>query len=192
MPTDAALKSFMEKRRSTPVLQLGEPGPNRAELEAMLTIGARVPDHGKLAPWRFVVFAGAARERIGKRLAAIALEKTPGLSEKMLEIERTRMTRAPVVIMLVSRAAPHPKIPEWEQVLSAGAAGMNLLIAAKALGYSAAWLTEWPAYDAAAASLLGVEPDERIAGFIHVGTPTEPPFERARPELSDVLTWVEE
>lgn len=158
----------------------------------MLTIAARVPDHGKLAPWRFVVFSGASRARLGERLAAIAAEKTPGLSDKLYEVERTRLTRAPVVVMLVSRAAPHPKIPEWEQVLSAGAAGMNLLIAAKALGYSAAWITEWPAYDDAAASLLGVEPQEKIAGFIHIGTPTEPPFERARPELDDVVTWVEE
>ena len=190
MTVNSALKEYMETRRSRPVLQIGEPGPSRAEIEEMLAIASRVPDHGKLAPWRFVVFRGSERERIGERLAAIALEKTPGLSEESLRAERMRLTRAPVVVMMVSRAGPHPKIPEWEQVLSAGAAGMNLLIAANALGYVACWITEWIAYDAAAASLLGVGPGEKIAGFVHIGSSQQPPFERDRPKLEDIVTWV--
>ncbi len=190
MSVNSTLKEYMETRRSRPVLQIGEPGPSRAEIEEMLRIASRVPDHGKLAPWRFVVFRGSERERLGEALAAISLEKTPGLSEESLRAERMRLTRAPVVVMMVSRAAPHPKIPEWEQVLSAGAAGMNLLIAANALGYVACWLTEWMAYDEAAASLLGVEPHERISGFVHIGTSVQPPFERDRPELEDLVTWV--
>ncbi|MGN6549174.1 MAG: nitroreductase family protein [Pararhizobium sp.] len=190
MSVDAHLKSFMETRRSIPVLQLGEPGPDRAAIEEMLRIAARVPDHGKLAPWRFVVFRGDERLRIGEKLLALAERKTPELTESAREIERMRLARAPVVVMIVSRAAPHPKIPEWEQVLSAGAAGMNLLIAASALGFSAAWITEWIAYDAEAKAILGVKADEKIAGFVNIGTPQQPPFERARPELAEVVSWV--
>ncbi len=190
MTVNSTLKAYMETRRSRPVLQLAEPGPSRAEIEDMLRIASRVPDHGKLAPWRFVVFRGEERERLGDRFASIAQEKTPGLSEESLRAERMRLTRAPVVVMLVSRAGPHPKIPEWEQTLSAGAAGMNLLIAANALGYVACWLTEWIAYDPAVASLLGVRPEEKIAGFVHIGSSDQPPFERDRPALDDVVTWV--
>lgn len=190
MTVNSTLKQYMETRRSRPVLQIGEPGPTRAELEEMLAIASRVPDHGKLAPWRFVVFRGSERDRLGEELAALALEKTPDLSEESLRAERMRLSRAPVVVMMVSRAAPHPKIPEWEQVLSAGAVGMNLLIAANALGYVACWLTEWMAYDASAASLLGVGSGERISGFVHIGTAEQPPFERDRPKLEDIVAWV--
>ena len=190
MTVNSTLKQYMESRRSRPVLQIGEPGPTRAELEEILAIASRVPDHGKLAPWRFVVFRGAERERLGAELGGHRTWNTPDLGEESLRAERMRLTRAPVVVMMVSRAAPHPKIPEWEQLLSAGAVGMNLLIAANALGYVACWLTEWMAYDASAASLLGVEPGERITGFIHVGTALQPPFERDRPSLDDIVTWV--
>lgn len=190
MSVDPHLKSFMETRRSIPVLQLGEPGPDRATIEEMLKIAARVPDHGKLAPWRFVVFRGEDRLRLGEKLLALAARKTPDLSETACEIERTRLARAPVVVMIVSRAAPHPKIPEWEQVLSAGAVGMNLLIAANALGFSATWITEWIAYDADAKAILGVGEDEKIAGFVNIGTPQQPPFERVRPELDQIVNWV--
>ena len=190
MAVNATLKEYLETRRSRPVLQISEPGPTRAELEEMLAIAARVPDHGKLAPWRFVVFRGRERARLGEELAAIARERTPDLSEESLRAERMRLTRAPVVVMMVSRSAPHPKIPEWEQVLSAGAVGMNLLAAANALGYVACWITEWIAYDAAAARVLGVGSGERISGFVHIGTSEQPPFERDRPRLEDIVTWV--
>lgn len=190
MSVDPHLKSFMETRRSIPVLQLGEPGPDRATIEEMLKIAARVPDHGKLAPWRFVVFRGEDRLRLGEKLLALAARKMPDLSDTAREIERTRLARAPVVVMIVSRAAPHPKIPEWEQVLSAGAVGMNLLIAANALGFSATWITEWIAYDADAKAILGVGEDEKIVGFVNIGTPQQPPFERVRPELDQIVNWV--
>lgn len=190
MSGNDVLKSYMESRRSRPVLQIGEPGPDRAEIREILSIAARVPDHGKLAPWRFVVLRGDERVRLGEELAAIALRKSPGLSEESLNAERSRLTRAPVVVMLVSRAAPHVKIPEWEQLLSAGACGMNLLIGANALGYVACWITEWIAYDEAAAALLGVAPDEKIVGFFYIGTPLQPPFERDRPKLDDLVTWI--
>jgi nitroreductase len=190
MSANPTVKSFMETRRSIPAKQLGGPGPARDEIEAMLTIASRVPDHGKLAPWRFVVFQGSERSRLGEEFARIARRKTPDIGEDMLEIERTRLMRTPVVVMVVSRAAPHVKIPEWEQVLSSGAACMNLLIAANALGYSANWMTEWIAYDPEAAALLGLEPQEKISGFVYIGTAQQPPFERRRPELSEIVTWV--
>lgn len=190
MPVDPTLKSFMETRRSMPAAQLGEPGPDRAAIEEMLTIASRVPDHGKLAPWRFVVFRGEERARLSEAFAALAQQRTPDITEQALAVERTRLTRAPVVVAVISRAAHHVKIPEWEQVLSSGAACMNLLIAASALGYSANWMTEWIAYDPDAAALLGVKPNEKISGLVYIGTAQQPPFERARPALSDLVTWV--
>jgi nitroreductase len=184
------LKSYLNRRRSTPAMQLSEPGPERGEIEAMLTIASRVPDHGKLAPWRFIVFAGPVRERVGRDLVRICASRGD-LSEKEVEIEATRLTRAPVVIAVVSKAGDHPKIPEWEQILSSGAVCLNLFMAANAHGYGANWLTEWYAYDAAAKVALGVAPEERIAGFLHIGTPSMQPADRPRPELSDIVTWAE-
>ncbi|MBB4121659.1 nitroreductase [Martelella radicis] len=184
-----AVVDFLKTRRSTPVLQLGEPGPGRAELEEMLTIASRVPDHGKLAPWRFIVYAGAARAEVGEALAEITLEGDAEASPERLKLERERLTRAPLVIGVVSRAAIHPKIPEWEQIMSAGAACYNLVAAANALGYGATWLSEWYAFDERAFAALGVEPGERVVGFVHIGTRKEAPFERVRPELGDVVTW---
>jgi nitroreductase len=183
------LIDFLKTRRSTPVLQLAAPGPERGEIEEMLTIASRIPDHGKLAPWRFIVFSGAAREEAGEKLAAIVKADDPEASPERLKLERERLTRAPLVIAVISRAAVHPKIPEWEQVMSAGAVCYNLVIAANAFGYGATWLTEWYAFDERAKPALGVETEEKIAGFIHIGTRTEAPFERVRPELEDIVTW---
>ncbi|MGV0910700.1 nitroreductase family protein [Martelella sp. FOR1707] len=183
------LIDFLKTRRSTPVLQLAAPGPARGEIEEMLTIASRIPDHGKLAPWRFIVFAGAAREEAGEKLADIVKADDPEASAERLKLERERLSRAPLVIAVVSRAAVHPKIPEWEQVMSAGAVCYNLVVAANAFGYGATWLTEWYAFDERAKPALGVEADEKIAGFIHTGTRTEAPFERVRPALEDIVTW---
>ncbi|MEO1989495.1 MAG: nitroreductase [Martelella sp.] len=183
------LIDFLKTRRSTPVLQLAAPGPSRGEIEEMLTIASRVPDHGKLAPWRFIVFAGAAREEAGEKLAEIVKADDPEASAERLKLERERLTRAPLVIAVISRAAVHPKIPEWEQVMSAGAVCYNLVVAANAFGYGATWLTEWYAFDERAKPALGLEADEKIAGFIHIGTRTEAPFERVRPALEDIVTW---
>ena len=122
----------------------------------------------------------------------MALAAKPELSAEMIAVENTRLTRAPVVIAVVSTAAPHVKIPEWEQIMSAGAVCLNLLMAANALGYSSNWLTEWFAFDEKAYPLLGVKPGEKIAGFIHIGSPQVPPTERPRPELSQIVTWAGE
>lgn len=189
MPVNAALKTYLKTRRSTPAFQMVEPGPSRPEIMEMLEIGSRVPDHGKLAPWRFVVYAGAERERISAELAKVAMARKPDLSAEMVEVEKTRLTRAPVVIAVVSRAAPHIKIPEWEQVLSAGAVCLNLSMAAQSMGYASNWLTEWYAFDESVHPLLGIKPGEKVAGFIHIGTQKMHPGERARPELSELVSF---
>lgn len=189
MKTEIKLIDYLSSRRSIPAFQMSEPGPGRAEVEDMLKLASRVPDHGKLTPWRFIVYRGGERARISAELAKLALETRPDLSEEMIKVENTRLTRAPVVVAVVSRAGPHVKIPEWEQLMSAGAVCLNLLMAANALGFSSNWLTEWFAYDERAYPLLGVHPGEKIAGFIHIGTATVAPFERPRPELSQIVTW---
>ena len=192
MPVNAALKSYLETRRSTPAFQMSEPGPSRTEIEEMLTLASRVPDHGKLAPWRFVVYHGAERERISLELARVAIANKPDISEEMKAVEKARLTRAPVVIAVISQAAPHVKIPEWEQVLSAGAVCLNLVMAANAMGYASNWLTEWFAFDVSVYPLLGVASDEKIAGFIHIGTQKLHPGERPRPDLADIVTFAGE
>lgn len=192
MRTDIKLADYLATRRSIPAFQMREPGPSREEIESILKLATRVPDHGKLAPWRFIVLRGAERERISLALSEIARADKPDLSEEMIKVEETRLTRAPVVIAVVSRAAPHVKIPEWEQVLSAGAVCLNLVMAANAHGYASNWLTEWMAYDERAHKLLGVNPGEKIAGFIHIGSTDFPVTDRPRPALEDVVTWVGE
>ncbi|NTF32192.1 nitroreductase family protein [Rhizobium skierniewicense] len=192
MKDNITLIDYLNVRRSTPAPQLTEPGPDRAEIEEILRLTVRVPDHGKIAPWRFIVYRGEERERLGNAALKRALEKTPDLGAEYQEVERTRFTRAPLVIAVVSTAAPHVKIPEWEQVMSAGAVCLNMLFAANAKGYAANWLTEWVSYDEALFPALGVNSGEKIAGFIHIGSTTFPPVERPRPQLSDVVTWVGE
>lgn len=190
MKNDIKLIDYLAVRRSVPAFQMCEPGPSTAEIEQILTLAVRVPDHGKIAPWRFVVYRGAERARIGEALLARALEKNPELSEEMIGVERARFTRAPVVIGVISTAGPHVKIPEWEQLMSAGAVCLNLLMAANAHGFVSNWLTEWFAYDEKAHPLLGIRTGEKVAGFIHIGSTTFPVTERPRPALSDVVTWV--
>ncbi|MGO4656084.1 nitroreductase [Ensifer sp. 2YAB10] len=192
MKTEIKLVDYLASRRSIPAFQMGEPGPSKAEVEEMLKLASRVPDHGKLAPWRFIVYRGEERARISAELKAMALVAKPDLSEEMIKVEETRLTRAPVVVAVVSTAAPHFKIPEWEQLMSAGAVCLNLLMAANALGYASNWLTEWFAFDERAYPLLGVKQGEKLAGFIHIGTAMVPPTERPRPELAEIVTWVGE
>lgn len=182
-----ATHDLLRVRRSVPPPLLEGPGPTEAELDALLTIAARVPDHGKLAPWRFLVIAGEARTRIGELLAKTVAADFPGADAKRLDQERARL-RAPVIVGVVSRARPHVKIPEWEQVLSAGAVCMNLVVAANATGFATSWLTEWYAYDRRVLDALGLEPSEKIAGFIHIGGAKEVPSDRPRPNLAEIVT----
>lgn len=168
---------------------MAAPGPTRGELETILSLAARVPDHGKLAPWRFIVFDGDARARAGEVIAAAYRAENPEATEARLDGERRRLQQAPVVVAVVSRAAPHAKIPEWEQVLSAGAVAMNLVVAANALGFVTSWLTEWYSYDARVAAGLGLSGPERFAGFVHIGRPTAAIEDRIRPEMAEIVTW---
>lgn len=179
---------LLKTRRSVKPMELGGPGPTAAEIETMLTIATRVPDHGKLTPWRFIVFEGDARLAAGETIASVFRTDHAEATPDQVEFERKRLARAPLVIAVVSRAGPHVKIPEWEQQLSAGAASMSLVMAAHAMGYAASWITEWYAYDRRVLDKLGVAPNERIAGFVHIGRPTKPPEDRDRPKLTDIVT----
>ena len=179
---------LLSTRRSVPPLALGEPGPSAAELERLLTIGARVPDHGKLAPWRFIIFEGSGRIAAGELIARTFSADHPDADPERVELERKRLAHAPLVIGVVSCAAPHVKIPEWEQVLSAGAVCMNLVVAAKAMGYAASWLTQWYSYDRRVLNGLGLAPHEKIAGFVHVGLSAAAPEDRVRPALSSITS----
>jgi len=179
---------LLTTRRSFKAMELSGPGPSAAQIDTLLTVAARVPDHGKLAPWRFIVFEGEARRAAGDAIAAAFQSRYPDAKPEHVEAERCRLLRAPLVVAVVSRAGPHVKIPEWEQVLSAGAAAMNLVLAAHALGFAANWITEWYAYYRAVLDALGLAPHERIAGFVHIGTPPGPPEDRPRPALSEIVT----
>jgi nitroreductase len=187
-PQPAVLDALL-RRRSVSAQQLSEPGPDNAQLEQILTAAARVPDHKKLVPWRFILIEGAARARLGEGLAEILAREAPAeATPDRIAIERGRFTRAPVVVAVVSRVVESPAAPEWEQVLSAGACCQNLCIAANALGFATNWITEWCGYSKGVASLLGLAAHERIAGFVHIGTPKIVPPDRDRPRLADITT----
>lgn len=181
--------TLLSTRRSIPIPMLAEPAPTGDELERILTIAARVPDHGKLAPWRFILYRGPAAAAIGEALAeVVAGREGERMTDTRRKVEAERFTRAPLVIGVVSTAREHVKIPIWEQQMSAGAAAMNLVHAVHAFGYAANWVTEWVAYDDEAKAILGISPEEKVVGFVHVGTPSEPPSERPRPELSAIVS----
>jgi nitroreductase len=180
---------LLKTRRSVKPMELLGPPPSADEIKLLLTVASRVPDHGKLAPWRFLVFEGDARNAAGEVIAQIFRNDQPQATADQLAFERARLARAPLAIAVVSRAQPHPKIPEWEQQLSGGAAATGLLIAAHALGYAACWLTEWYAYDRRVLGAFGLAPHERIVGFVHIGKPARPPLDRPRPDLNDIVTY---
>ncbi|MGB7126636.1 MAG: nitroreductase [Methylovirgula sp.] len=178
---------LMRTRRSAAPVLLAEPGPTQGERDLLLTVAARVPDHGKLVPFRFIVFAGAGRDKAGAVIAERFVKLNPDADEARIEAERKRLS-APLVVGVVSRAARHEKIPEWEQILSAGAACMNLVIAANALGFATSWLTEWYAYDRAVLERFGLAEHEKIAGFVHIGRHVGPREDRPRPRLAEIVT----
>jgi nitroreductase len=175
-------------RRSVVANNLGEPGPDGETLQRILTVGARVPDHKKLFPWRFIVFEGEARDAFGSVLAEACRKGEPDAGATRLETEANRFLRAPVVIAVISSIVDNPAVPEWEQILSAGAVCQNLLHAAAALGFSAQWITEWYAYDETVRAALGLSPNERVAGFVYIGTAREAPAERDRPDLEKIVS----
>lgn len=179
---------LLKTRRSLKPLDMTGPGPSPAELETILTIGARVPDHGKIVPWRFIVFEGDARTKAGEIFGKIFRAKNVTATPDQIEAEKKRFTHAPLVIAVVSRTSKHPKVPPWEQELSAGASAMNIVHAAHALSYVANWLTGWMAFDRDVLNALGLTADEKIAGFIYIGKAERPIEDRPRPALSEIVT----
>ena len=175
-------------RHSTPARQLGEPAPDRPTLEAMIQAAIRVPDHGKLVPFRLLRIEGEARHALGAYVAARGVQRAPDAGQAMVDKDRQRFSSAPVVITVIACPQPHPKVPQWEQLLTAGCVCMNLLHAAHAMGYGAQWLTAWMAEDAAVAAHLGLTAEERIVGFIHIGTAQINVPDRDRPAVADLLT----
>ena len=181
--------SLLLTRRSAKARDLGEPGPSETELRQILAAASRVPDHGKLAPWRFVVIGKEHREAFAEGLVAALRAEKPDATE--IEVEGTYQfaRQAPVIVAVLSRPRQDVPIPAWEQQLSAGAACQNLLMASHALGYQANWLTGWATYSPAVVELLGGESGDRTAGFIFIGTSARPAEERPRPNL-DAITSV--
>lgn len=180
--------SLLLERHSTPSRQLGEPAPDEATLRELLTAAIRVPDHGKLVPFRLIRLAGEAKRRFGERLAELAIRQHPELPEAKREKERLRYTFAPLVVVVVACLDATSSVPEIEQRLCAGNVAYNLLLGAQALGYGAQWLTGWAAYDTDAAAILGLAPNERVTGFVHIGTPQIEVPDRLRPALDALLT----
>ena len=186
---DPAFLQFLSVRRSVKPDKLLAPGPATGELERILAAATRVPDHKKLAPWRFIVFEGDARRRMGDVFAdACAHEEAEPPSHVRLDLERGRFLRAPLVLGVISSIKPRPGAPEWEQVLSAGALCFNVCLAANALGFGTSWITEWIAYSPAVRTALKLSDSERVAGFIYMGRASEKPEERERPVVADLVT----
>jgi nitroreductase len=175
---------FMLARGSAPIHELKEPGPGDEEIALMLRVATRVPDHGRLEPWRFILYRGRARFEIGEALAELVDTVEGPQPEGRKQKERERFSRAPLVIGVVSSPKPNAKIPQWEMFLSGAAAAMSLLIAANGLGYGANWITNWYADVPEGRRLLGLAPHERVIGFVHIGSYEGPPPERPRPDVA--------
>lgn len=180
--------AHLRARLSVPSRLLGEPGPSPEQVEAMLAQAVRVPDHGKLTPWRFLRIEGPARHALGEFLAARGLERDPCAPASAVQKDRLRFSHAPLVLAVVGRLTAGHKVPEQEQLLSGGAVCFSLLQAAQALGFGAQWLTGWAAYDSAVRARLGLSDGETMLGFIHIGTATGAAPERPRPDPLSLLT----
>ncbi len=184
--TDAL--DLLKTRRSVKPRNMTGPGPTPAELETILTIGARVPDHGKIVPWRFIVFEGEARTRAGEVIARVFAARDPEATPEQIAAQKNQLCEAPTVIAVVSHPRTHPKVPAWEQEMSAAASAMNIVLASAALGYGANWLTGWASYDRDVLSGLGLSDDEKLIGFIHIGSAEHAAEDRPRPSLSEIVT----
>ncbi|EJL24725.1 nitroreductase [Caulobacter sp. AP07] len=182
-PSPAVL-DFLAKRRSASAMTLTAPGPDDAQLADLLRLAARVPDHGKLSPWRFVILRGAAKDAFAAKITALAdSQANPAKANAALR----KLTRPPVAVAVISRYLPG-EIPEWEQRLSAAAVCQQMLLAAAAMGWGANWITDWYSYDPRGREILGVEAGEQVAGFLYLGTATEAPQERARPDVAAITS----
>jgi nitroreductase len=181
-PVPEALR-FLARRRSSSAVTLGEPGPTPEALDVLIRLAARVPDHGKLAPWRFIVLDTEPKARFAARLEDLA----KGRGDTTAVGKLAKLKTPPAAIAVVSRQVAGA-IPEWEQVLSAGAVATTLLYAAQAMGFGANWITDWYAYDADARAILGLTPEEKVAAFVLIGTAAGPPLERERPDQDGLVT----
>jgi nitroreductase len=179
---DEELLRFLALRRSASAATLRSPGPDQADVAKLLRLAVRVPDHGKLFPWRFIVLRDEAKIAYVQALEPLAADQ-PNPEKALAALAKVR--NPPLSVCVVSRLV-EATIPEWEQRLSSGAVCMALLIAAQAAGYGANWITDWYAYDARATAVLGLTEEERVAGFVHIGTPAETPLERVRPVVADL------
>ncbi|MFT3986415.1 nitroreductase [Aestuariivirga sp.] len=184
----SSVLSLLATRKSASAKAMGEPGPTPEQLQTILSCAVRVPDHGKLTPWRFILFEGDARARFGKEMRQRWSELNPAHGDDTLGFVERLFLRAPAVLAVISRAAPHPKIPEWEQTLSSAAVCQNILLAATALGIGCQWNTDWVAYDEGMAKVMGLSPTEKVAGFIYLGTSSVPLEDRPRPDPAALLT----
>lgn len=182
------LLNFLKNRRSSKVATLSAPAPTAEQLQEILTIGARVPDHGKYHPWYFVVFEGDERAEIGAHLRTAFAAENPDAAPAKLDLEAERFLRAPMVVAVVSRIR-EGKNSEWEQILSSGAACYNLCLAANAMGFGTNWLTEWYTYSPTFKKLMGLDEHDHFAGFIYIGTSAEKQDDRERPDLSKIVTY---
>ena len=174
---------LLKTRRSVKPNELAGPGPTAAEIDTILAVAARVPDHGKLSPWRFVILDAEGKAAFARRLEDLANARGDARAVAKL----AKLKTPPMGIAVISSPRAH-EIPEWEQLLSAGAVCTTLLYAAQALGYGANWITDWYAYDAEAKAILGAAAHEKVAGFIFIGTAKEPPLERERPDPKALTT----
>ena len=178
----------LAQRRSVPITQLTTPGPDEATLIHCLQAAIRVPDHGRLVPFRFIRIQGEARQALSEAMAALHQRIEPGIAPKVLDKDRTRFTFAPVAIAVIACYEDHPKVPRVEQLLSAGSVAFQLLQAVQTQGFAGNWLTGWAAYDETVRQWLGVNEHEDIVGFIHIGTPKLDVPERDRPDAASLLT----
>lgn len=186
-PNQAAL-DFLKTRKSVPLSQFKGPGPDDAQLAEFLEIAARVPDHGRVEPWRFIIYQGEAAQRAGAEIASLAVKRRGELPEAELERERNRLNRAPLAVGVISNVSAESHIPDWEQFLSAGAVAMNLVSAATAAGFAANWITGWFCDDEEGRKIIGLEPHERVAGIVHIGNYDVVIPDRPRPDVNAITS----
>ena len=187
----SSVLAFLKSRKSASAKAMTAPGPSSGQMADILEIAARVPDHGKLAPWRFILIEGDGRKRMGQGFVDIWAKNNPTYGAENLDFQRGLFMRAPVILVVVSIAQVHGKIPVWEQQLSSAAVCYNAVLAATALGFDAQWQSDWVAYDEDAKNVMGVAAHEKISGIIYIGTSTIPLEDRHRPDVATLLTRID-
>ena len=187
---NSATIDLLLARRSVIAQNLIPPGPDKTDLQTILQAGLRVPDHGVTQPWRIQVISKKGQKALGESFLKIFRRENPDANDALQKLEQERPQRSPALLVVTSHPNPdrYIKVPHIEQLMSAGAVCQNLLIAANALGFSAQWVTGWPAYHVEVRQALGHSPDTEVVGFIHIGTAKEAPKERARPKMEKIVS----